>query len=135
MNIKNCILDAEVDKRLIVVTELLAINCTNNVSDSLKEGFSLKLSTLERRGAQAHKSCTQWITLIKSSATQFISDWFSTQNRDINTIWAVAKIRPRLWFKLHVIQPSTISYPTNQDYHEADYIREQNTCGIQRATR
>ena len=135
MNLKNCSVDAEVDKRLIVVTELLSINYTNNVSDSLKDGFSLILSTIERRGAQEHKSCTEWITPIKSSATQFISDWSSTQNRDITTIWAVAKIQSRLWVELHVIQPSTISYPTNQDYYEADDIREQNTCGFQSATR
>lgn len=134
MNLKNCSVDAEVDKRLIVATEPLTINCTNVVSESLKEGFSLKLSTLERRGAQAHKSCTKWITLIKSSATQYLSDWCSMQNRDINTIWVVAKTQPRLWKKLHMIQPSTISYPTNEDYHEADCIREQNSCEIQRAT-
>jgi hypothetical protein len=135
LNLKKDIVNAEVNIRSKVVTELLAINCTSDVSASLKEVFSLISSALERRLAKAHKSCTQWITLLDSSTTQFTSDWYSTQTTDINTIGTVAKIPRGLWFKSHVTQPSTITATTNQDYDEADYIQEWKTHRIQRATR
>lgn len=135
MNLKKDIVNAEVDIRPRVLAEHLTLNCTSDVSNSLKEVFSFISSALERRLTKAHKTCTQWITLLDSSTIQFTSNWYSTQTTDINKIGTVAKKPPGFWFESHVIQPSTITATTNQDYDKADYIQEWNTHRIQRATR
>lgn len=117
------------------VTELLAISRTSLDSESLERVFFLVSSASDRRGAHAHRSCTQWFALLNGSATLFVADGFSTQILDISTVGSVIKIPPGIWVEVNVMQPSTIAILTDQDYDEADYIREWDAYLIQRGAR
>jgi hypothetical protein len=116
------------------VTDLLAISRTSIGSKSLERIFFLVSSDSDKRGAHAHKSCTQWFALLNGSATLFVADGFSTQILDIGTIGSVIKIPPGIWVEVNVMQPSTIAVLTDQDYDEADYIREWDAYIVQRGT-
>ena len=114
------------------VTDLLAISRTSIDSKSLERIFFLLSSDSDRRGAHAHISSTQWFALLNGSATLLVADGFSTQIIDISTIGSVIKIPPGIWVEVNIIQPSTIAVLTDQDYDEADYIREWDTYKMQR---
>ena len=114
------------------VTDLLAISRTSIDSKSLERIFFLVSSASDKRGAHAHKSCTQWFALLHGSATLFVADGFSTQILDLSTIGSVIKIPPGIWVEVNVMQPSTIAVLTDQDYDEADYIREWDAYIVQR---
>ena len=117
------------------VTELLAISRTSLDSESLERVFFLISSASDRRGAHAHRSCTQWFALLNGSGPLCVADGFSTQILDISTIGSVIKIPPGIWVEVNVMQPSTIAILTDQDYDEADYIREWDAYLIQRGAR
>ena len=132
MNLIKDIVISEFEVHSRGVTDLLAISRTSIDSKSLERIFFLLSSDSDRRGAHAHISSTQWFALLNGSATLLVADGFSTQIIDISTIGSVIKIPPGIWVEVNIIQPSTIAVLTDQDYDEADYIREWDTYKIQR---
>ena len=132
MNLIKDIVISEFEVHSRGVTDLLAISRTSIDSKSLERIFFLLSSDSDRRGAHAHISSTQWFALLNGSATLLVADGFSTQIIDISTIGSVIKIPPGIWVEVNIIQPSTIAVLTDQDYDEADYIREWDTYKMQR---
>ena len=127
MNLIKDIVISEFEVHSRGVTDLLAISRTSIDSKSLERIFFLLSSASDKRGAHAHISSTQWFALLNGSATLLVADGFSRQIIDISTIGSVIKIPPGIWVEVNIIQPSTIAVLTDQDYDEADYIREWDT--------
>jgi hypothetical protein len=131
LNLIKDIVISEVQVHSKGVTDLFEISRATMGSDFFERIFFLVSSASDKRGAHAHKACTQWFVILNGSATLFVTDGYVTQNIDISTIGTVVKIPPRIWVEVHIIEPSTIAVLTDQVYDEADYIRDWDTYAVQ----
>jgi len=104
-------------------TELLAVNKSGLKTETLERVFFLISTSPDHRGAHAHKTCTQWFSLLSGSASLTVTDGITKKDIDLIGLGINVKIPPRIWVEVNIFEPSIIAVFTDYDFDESDYIR------------
>lgn len=106
------------------ITNLLAIEGARLGCENLKRVFFLTSSEADKRGAHAHKLCTQWFTILSGKSSLTVSDGNSALEFELSLPGKVIKVPPGLWVDVNILEASIIAVLADRNYEEDDYIRD-----------
>lgn len=106
------------------ITNLLAIEGAQLGCENLKRVFFLTSSEADKRGAHAHKLCTQWFTILSGKSSLTVSDGNSALEFELSLPEKVIKVPPGLWVDVNILEASIIVVLADRNYEEDDYIRD-----------
>ena len=106
------------------ITNLLAIEGAQLGCENLKRVFFLTSSEADKRGAHAHKLCSQWFTILSGKSSLTVSDGKSALEFELSLPGKVIKVPPGLWVDVNILEASIIAVLADRNYEEDDYIRD-----------
>lgn len=106
------------------LTKLLAIGGDQLGCENLKRVFFLTSSEADRRGAHAHKLCTQWFTILSGKSSLTVTEGNSALELELSKPGTVIKVPPGLWVDVNILEASIIAVLADRNYEENDYIRD-----------